>query len=326
MTAGEVRMFLLEPVGLGRLESDAYLALLELGRATEEEVGVRISRPAEETGACLRRLVVAGLAFQLGFEPCQFTPVAPEVAVAALVDRRRGELAQLQVRVEELAARRRAAGPGTRNPVELVEGEDAVVAVLAKLQLEATEEVLIIDSPPYLGGQAGPNAIQLDRMAEGVAFRVVYSTESLATPTQVQQMHACVRGGEQARILAGARPKLVIADRAVAVLPVSFDPGDAVRRLVVRSESMLAALCSHFEALWERAGPISLDIPDEDGVTARDKEMMALLAAGMKDITIARTIGVTDRTIGRRVTELMRVLGAETRFQAGVLAARRGWL
>ncbi|SDI71630.1 regulatory protein, luxR family [Actinokineospora alba] len=319
-------MFLLEPVGLGQVESEAYLALLELGRADSDEVGGRISRPAAETTACLRRLVVAGLAFQIGFEPAQFTPVAPEVAVAALVDRRRGELTQLQVRIEELAARRRSVGTGTRNPVELVEGEGAVVAVLAKLQLEATDEVLIIDSPPYLGGQAGPNVIQLDRMAEGVAFRVVYSPESLATPTQVEQMHDCVRGGEQARILAGAKPKLVIADRRVAVLPVSFDPADAVRRLVIRSESMLAALCSHFEALWESAGPISLDIPDEDGVTARDKEMMALLAAGMKDIAIARTIGVTDRTVGRRVTELMRVLGAETRFQAGVLAARRGWL
>jgi DNA-binding NarL/FixJ family response regulator len=50
------------------------------------------------------------------------------------------------------------------------------------------------------------------------------------------------------------------------------------------------------------------------------------MASGMKDRTLARALGVTERTVGRRLTELMAELGVETRFQAGVQAARRGWL
>ena len=50
------------------------------------------------------------------------------------------------------------------------------------------------------------------------------------------------------------------------------------------------------------------------------------LAAGAKDEQIARTMGLSLRTIRRRIADLMIELGADTRFQAGAEAVRRGWL
>ena len=47
---------------------------------------------------------------------------------------------------------------------------------------------------------------------------------------------------------------------------------------------------------------------------------------GAKDEQIARTLGLSLRTVRRRVADLMIELGVDTRFQAGVEAARRGWL
>ena len=44
------------------------------------------------------------------------------------------------------------------------------------------------------------------------------------------------------------------------------------------------------------------------------------------DATVARRVGVSQRTFDRRVRSVMDRLNAQTRFQAGVLAARRGWL
>ena len=49
-------------------------------------------------------------------------------------------------------------------------------------------------------------------------------------------------------------------------------------------------------------------------------------ASGAKDEQIARTMGLSLRTVRRRIAELMIELGADTRFQAGAEAARRGWL
>jgi DNA-binding NarL/FixJ family response regulator len=46
---------------------------------------------------------------------------------------------------------------------------------------------------------------------------------------------------------------------------------------------------------------------------------------GMPDETIARQLGIGHRTVQRRVQTLLTRLGAASRFQAGVLAASRGW-
>ncbi|MCG5214059.1 helix-turn-helix domain-containing protein [Streptosporangium sp. KLBMP 9127] len=65
-----------------------------------------------------------------------------------------------------------------------------------------------------------------------------------------------------------------------------------------------------------------------DGVTLTEQQqaVLRLLATGAKDSAIARSLGVSIRTVTRTVGELTRILGATSRFQAGVRAARLGWL
>jgi len=58
----------------------------------------------------------------------------------------------------------------------------------------------------------------------------------------------------------------------------------------------------------------------------RDARILSLLSDGRSDSTIAREFGISLRTVERRVRSLMDRLGAKTRFQAGVQAARRGWI
>ncbi|MFE3416773.1 helix-turn-helix domain-containing protein [Streptomyces mirabilis] len=53
---------------------------------------------------------------------------------------------------------------------------------------------------------------------------------------------------------------------------------------------------------------------------------MSLLAAGLTDAAIARAQGWSERTTQRRIHRLMSQLGVNTRFQAGLTAAQRGWL
>lgn len=61
--------------------------------------------------------------------------------------------------------------------------------------------------------------------------------------------------------------------------------------------------------------------PEEDF-----RVLLVLLAAGLTDAAIARAQGWSERTTQRRVQQLLSNLGAVTRFQAGLIAARRGWL
>ncbi|MFD9398969.1 response regulator transcription factor [Streptomyces sp. NPDC060011] len=46
----------------------------------------------------------------------------------------------------------------------------------------------------------------------------------------------------------------------------------------------------------------------------------------MKDEAIARQLGWSVRTMRRRTSRLHELLGAANRFQAGVIAQRRGWI
>ncbi|MCZ7433452.1 helix-turn-helix transcriptional regulator [Streptomyces sp. WMMC1477] len=322
-------MFLLEPVGFGRTENDAYLGLLDLKRATAEELGEHLGVPAAGLLPSLQRLLEAGLVQQLGFTPAVYAAVPPDESLAALIDHRRGELARMRSHVEELADRLRAGSrrAGRDQPVvELLDGEDAVLAAVARIQLQAREEVIAVDAPPYIGGGPGnPNDLELNRLAAGVAYRCVYSREALDSPETLEAMRRCTEAGEQARILPGVTLKMVVADRSTAMLPVSYTEPDPGMRLLVHGSALVDVLVCCFEQLWARATPVDAR-QAECGPTGRDRELLSLLASGLKDRTIARALGVTERTVGRRLTELMAELGVETRFQAGVQAARRGWI
>ncbi|MDQ2847647.1 MAG: helix-turn-helix transcriptional regulator, partial [Actinomycetota bacterium] len=44
------------------------------------------------------------------------------------------------------------------------------------------------------------------------------------------------------------------------------------------------------------------------------------------DGVAARRLGISERTMRRRVSAVMELLGATSRFDAGVKAARAGWI
>ena len=98
------------------------------------------------------------------------------------------------------------------------------------------------------------------------------------------------------------------------------------RGAVIRQPGIVEALTCWFDALWEpgrararRSTPRSSRRPAP--VPARSSS-----PTGAHDEQIARKLGISLRTVRRRVADLMTELGADTRFQAGVEAARRGWL
>ena len=56
------------------------------------------------------------------------------------------------------------------------------------------------------------------------------------------------------------------------------------------------------------------------------REVVTLLARGLKDDAIARRLGVSVRTVRRLISATIDDLQADSRFQAGVVAVQRGWV
>lgn len=67
-------------------------------------------------------------------------------------------------------------------------------------------------------------------------------------------------------------------------------------------------------------------VAERDELSELDRRVIGLLATGVTDDVAARRLFVTDRQYRRYVAAVMRKLGATSRFQAGMLAAERGWL
>jgi DNA-binding NarL/FixJ family response regulator len=179
----------------------------------------------------------------------------------------------------------------------------------------------VLDRPPYAAGRAESDSRERQLLRSQVDVRVIYSPESLALPGGVEVAMGAAEAGERARVHPQVPIKLAVSDRSIALLPLAMDQmrGSA---LVVRESALVEALAQLFHLLWDQAMPLTPPTAGGGADTEVDRRLLTMLAAGLKDDAIARQLDVSSRTVGRRVADLMALLGARTRFEAGVRAQR----
>ncbi|MGW7366758.1 helix-turn-helix domain-containing protein [Streptomyces sp. NPDC054841] len=327
----------LHTLGLGAVEERAYEALFKEHAAGAEELARQLKLPQHQLQAALDRLVEHGLALPPRACGALPRPAAPAAAIRTLIHRRQAELhmksaelERLRMTADQLAGRlvsRAPTAPG--GGIELVTGQRAIGERADDLLASAEREVVILDRPPYVKGQRGdgsPGSHGLDiegLLDRGVVVRTVLDRDGLSTPERMRSLTALVEQGLRARIAPSVPTKLIAVDRRIALLPPS-DAADPRASALVVGEGLLGnALVPLFETVWDRATPLG---GSGGPLPTAQKELLALLAAGLKDEAIARRLGVHVHTARRRITRLLESLGAETRFQAGAQATLRGWL
>ncbi|MFC8682630.1 hypothetical protein ACFT30_14020 [Microbacterium ureisolvens] len=57
-----------------------------------------------------------------------------------------------------------------------------------------------------------------------------------------------------------------------------------------------------------------------------DRDLLRLLLLGVTDAAAGAQLGISLRTVQRRVAELMETAGVTTRMQLGAEAVRRSWV
>jgi DNA-binding CsgD family transcriptional regulator len=208
--------------------------------------------------------------------------------------------------------------------VHAVEGGD-VVRLLRALAEESSGDLLWFRPDQWrLPVTHEVDELVRELVAAGRRSRVIYPARVLEEAPEVVRARA--EAGELVRIVASVPTRIAVLGSGVALISDRWG-GSTGRRLVVREHSLVGALSALFESVWERAVTVpgmagGLDV---DAV-GRQRLLLQQLARGAKDEQIARALGVSLRTVRRRVAEIMEDLGAESRFQAGAEAVRRGWL
>ncbi|MFI7501491.1 LuxR C-terminal-related transcriptional regulator [Streptomyces sp. NPDC049687] len=303
-----------------RLDPERAARDLELGR--------------DEVDAAVAALTELGLLKADVDDPARLRPVDPDLVAAVVttsleqsIRNQRAELHRIRDQFAGLrghyleSLRRGSVG------LEVVPGVEEVRAALNRASAECTEEILT--SQP--GGQRAPAVLRdalardAETLSRGVRMRTLYHhTARFNGPSQAYVAMATDLGAEYrtAHELFG---RVIVFDRRVAFIP---ERGDGLGAVVIREPSVVHFLCEVFEQYWVHAEPFSDAATDGLEAVAKDidRTIVRLLAAGMKDESIARRLGMSLRTARKHIADIMETLGAESRFQAGALAARHGLL
>ncbi|GGY41876.1 TrmB family transcriptional regulator [Streptomyces omiyaensis] len=323
-------------LGLGPDELKLYEALLAAPRPSSPAALARAAGvPADRLPAALDVLARHGLVLPPAAGRPLPEAVPPGTALRRLVHVRRSELLDRSSRLELLSAsvdRLAARFPGgapdeARTGIEVLSGREAIVARTEALLASAGGELALLDRPPYAsspdGGMPVPLAVT-DLVGRGVRVRVVVDREGLDLPGRARGLNLLTQEGVEIRVAPALPTKLILIDGRVSLLPPTDAADPTAAALVVKDSVLHHVLVPLFESVWERAVPIGPGAQDD--VTAEDRELLTLLASGMKDEAMARRLQVHVHTVRRRIKRLLLLLGAETRFQAGVQALRKGWL
>jgi DNA-binding CsgD family transcriptional regulator len=160
------------------------------------------------------------------------------------------------------------------------------------------------------------------RLAAGLRVRKVYNPEMLADASVAREMAALAAIGVGIRLCrTPLAHETIIIDRRIAI--TAGPPVDGVRNYaIVRTPDVVAGLAMLFEVTWDAA----TDLAEFDGPTLdeRNREVAQMLGSGLTDEAAARRLGLSLRTYRRRVAELMELLAADSRFQAGLRARDLG--
>ncbi|WP_415948984.1 helix-turn-helix domain-containing protein [Streptomyces sp. KLOTTS4A1] len=324
---------MLGAIGLDEMQEAAYRALVTLGAADAADLAARLGLKETDTERALRRLEHHGLAAQSTSRQGRWVAAPPGVALGALLTQQRHELERAELAAALLADeyRTQADAPSVHDLVEVVTGAGAVARRFLQLQLGATQEVcaLVTGRPTVVSGH--DNEAEEQATARGVRYRVIVERAVLDLPTGLLELSTALRRDEQVRVVDRVPTKLVIADRSLAMVPLTSRDAEPAA-LVVHASGLLESLHGLFSSVWREALPLRLGedasvyAQEGEGPDRTDLEILSLLLAGLTDASVAKQLDLGLRTVQRRVKRLMELAGVTTRLQLGWHAYERGWV
>ncbi len=177
---------------------------------------------------------------------------------------------------------------------EAVDGERAV-------QLVVTEEpdVLLLDlKMPKLDGIGVISRLR----SRGASTRILVLTSFTAQ----QQVIPAIQAGADGYLLKDADPSEL--EQAI--------------RAVYRGDPLLAPEAA--AAVMAAVSGQTLDLPELDRLTPREREVLAGLGRGLSNRSLAEELFITEKTIKTHVSSILMKLGLADRVQAALFAVRVG--
>jgi DNA-binding NarL/FixJ family response regulator len=206
----------------------------------------------------------------------------------------------------------------------LVVDDHAVVRRGVVAYLEALEDVTV-------AGEAGTGAEALERLARAAALSEL--PDVVLMDLQMPQMDGVTATAEIVRRFPGVKVVILTSFGETERVHAALEKGasgyllkdagpaevDAALRAAVRDEVFLDAAVTRKLTQEMRAPRTGLGV-----LTAREKEVLILVAEGRSNKDIADHLVISERTARTHVSHLLAKMGLSSRTQAALLAVKEG--
>lgn len=319
----------LRRLGLDAVSETVYLAMLARPDGGVDDLCDQVGLERTTVLEALDRLAEAELC---RVEGSSLTVTPPHTAIDGLITRRESELRAALSLLEEsrhqvgqiLGTYLDRHSSRVTDGIDRVEGAEAVGALLRRVAETAIGDVVTV-SPRAPSSSAAEATTDTDLLAlrRGVTIRTVLPAAARSDASLWAVLSRRIDAGMQVRLHPGPPLRCILVDGTTAVVPL--DPSAVSHGAwVVRTPGLLQPVRLLLEQLWAQS-----TVPDsgrEESEEIRVREVFRLLSQGQKDAAVARRLGTSVRTVRRLVAVGMEMLGTDSRFEAGVMAERRGWL
>lgn len=325
----------LRDLGLDAVTEEVYRTLLGEPNLEAGSIADQLGLSQTDVMDALDALADLALLRMSREEPGRHRPVSLERGIALLIRKQEAEIeARRKALDDSRAAARAAVATGIRDRNRMPAGVehlidlDEIQSRMEWLVQTATTETCSI-VPNVMSAEALAASKQLDaELAErGVLQKVLCHELTRTNPTALAYNRWMVQIGALIRTAPALPQRLFVVDRTIAVMPA--DPAQPRSgALLITAPGIVAALTELFDRVWDSSSEL-LENPAPDtatGLGAGEQELLRLLGKGLTDEAAAKRLGVSLRTVKRRMEELMRRLEAGSRFEAGLKAGQRGWL
>lgn len=283
----------------------------------------------------LESLEDKGLVARASGSADKYVASPPGVALGALLVQRQEDLRRAQVEMAELSGlyRGSVARRDVTDVVDVVHGADAIAQRFAQLSYSARSRIQTLQKveAAVVSREEGADA-ERAAIERGVHYDVVLERAFFDVPGTYREVEEALAAGIDLRVVSQVPLRLFIVDRELALIPLMNSKHKAVRdALLVHPSGLLDALLALFDLMWESAprlvaGPEGAAERAADQLEALDTKVLSLLLAGLTDASIGAQLGLSLRTVQRRVRQMMDRAQVDTRLQLGYEAGRRGWL
>lgn len=270
--------------------------------------------------------------------PEEVDPIEPDTALLGLLGKQQEAL---RLQREELSVILRAAETlmeryrpmmlhkPSEIEVDLVTSDNQKRQLLADFNASLTTATHSMHPGPLPSSEVLAHSLKADGelVERGIQVRAIYPQSLDSAPRQRKYLAQLSAIGVEVRLAAQVPFDLLIGDAHTALLTANPEnPSEGA--IVVRGIGLVRSYMALYEDCWLRSVPYSpqavAGFGTDGELTEQHRTTLRLLANGLTDERIARKLGVSLRTVSRLVSEIMRYLQADSRFQAGVLAATHG--